>query len=70
MFSRGVETLRIDGYLILTLLTHGNLAIFYPLMKDVDPKAMVRAHPSLETYSNKCGEGLKMLLVERLLMQK
>ena len=67
MFTRGVETLRIDGYLTLTLLTHGYLAIFYPLMKYVDPKAMVRA---LETYSNKCGEGLKTLLVERLLMQK
>ena len=28
MFSRGVETLRIDGYLTLVLLTHGELERF------------------------------------------
>ena len=29
MFSRGVETLWIDGYLTLVLLTHGNLTAFH-----------------------------------------
>ena len=29
MFSRGVETLRIDGYLALVLLTHGELVSFH-----------------------------------------
>ena len=33
MFSRGVETLRFDGYLTLILLTHGELTTFYRLMK-------------------------------------
>ena len=33
MFSRGVETLRIDGYLELVLLTHGELVSFHWLMK-------------------------------------
>ena len=33
MFSRGVETLRIDGYLTLVLLTHGELMAFHRLMK-------------------------------------
>ena len=35
MFSRGVETqtLRIDGYLALVLLTHGELVSFHRLMK-------------------------------------
>ena len=32
MFSRGVETLRIDGYLTLVLLTHGELVSFHRLM--------------------------------------
>ena len=33
MFSRGVETFRIDGYLTLLLLTHGELVAFHRLMK-------------------------------------
>ena len=32
MFRRGVETLRIDGYLTLVLLTHGELTAFHRLM--------------------------------------
>ena len=64
MFSMGVETLWIDGYLMLTLLTHGTLTVFHRLMKYVDPKSIVRAHPSHETYSYKCAAGLKTLLVE------
>ena len=73
MFSRGVETLRIDEYLKLILLTHGNLAAFHRLMKYVDPLSVRKAHPSLETtrvlYYYKCAAGLKTLLVEYLLMQ-
>ena len=49
MISRGVETFRIDGYLSLVLLTHGNLAVFSRLMKCVDPLSIRKAHPSLET---------------------
>ena len=48
------ETLRIDRYMILSLLTHGNLAAFYCLMQYADPMAMAKVHPSLETYSDKC----------------
>ena len=33
MFSQGVETLRIDGYLTLVLLTHGELVSVHRLMK-------------------------------------
>ena len=40
MFSRGVETLRIDGYLALVLLTHGELVSFYRLMKYGEPLSM------------------------------
>ena len=69
MFSRGVETLRIDGYLTLVLLTHGELMAFHRLMKYVEPLSMGSAHPSAETYSDKCTAGLKALLVEYLLMQ-
>ena len=64
IFSREVEILRVDGYLTLILLTHGNPAAFLRLMKYVDPMAMNEAHPSLETYSYKCAPGLKTLLVE------
>ena len=63
MFSRGVETLRIDIYLTLSLLTHRNLAVFHHLMRYVDPMAIAEAHQSLEFYSYKCGAGLKSLLV-------
>ena len=59
------ETLRIDRYMILSLLTHGNLAAFHCLMKYVDPMAMAKVHPSLETYSDKCATGLKTLLVRK-----
>ena len=69
MFSRGVKTLRIDGYLTMILLTHGNLAVFYRLMKYVDPLSVRDPHPSLDTYSYKSAAGLKTLLVEYLLMQ-
>ena len=37
MFSRGVETLRIDGYLALVLLTHGELVSFHRFMKYGSP---------------------------------
>ena len=69
MFRRGVETLRIDGYLTLILLTHGNPAAFHRLMKYGKTLLVRKAHPSLERYSYKCASGLKTLLVEYLLMQ-
>ena len=67
--SAGVKTLRIDGYLPLILLAHGNLTAFYRLMKYGEPLSVRKAHPSLETYSYECAAGLKTLLVECLLMQ-
>ena len=69
MFSRGVEALRIDGYLTLVLLTHGELVAFHRLMKNGEPLSMGKAHSSIDTYSYKCAAGLKTLLVEYLLMQ-
>ena len=69
MFSRGVETLRIDGYLALVLLTHGELVSFHRLMKYGEPLSMGKTHSSIDIYSYKCAAGLKMLLVEYLLMQ-
>ena len=68
MFSRGVETLRIDGYLTLVLLTHGELVAFHRLMNYGEPLSMGKTHPSVNTYSYKCAAGLKTLLVEYLLM--
>ena len=62
-------TLRIDGYLTLVLLTHGELTAFHRLMKYGEPLSVRKAHPSMETYSYKCTGGLKTLLVEYLLMQ-
>ena len=69
MFSRGVETLRIDGYLALVLLTHGELMSFHRLMKYGEPLSMGKTLSSIDTYSYKCAAGLKTLLVEYLLMQ-
>ena len=69
MFSRGVETLRIDGYLALVLLTHGELVSFHRLMKYGEPLSMGKTHSSIDTYSYKCAAGLKTLLVQYLLMQ-
>ena len=69
MFSRGVETLRIEGYLALVLLTHGELVSFHRLMKYGEPLSMGKTHSSIDTYSYKCAAGLKTLLVEYLLMQ-
>ena len=69
MFSRGVETLRIDGYLTVVFLTHGELMAFHQLMKYREALSMGKTHPSTETYSYKCTAGLKSLLVEYLLMQ-
>ena len=69
MFSRGVETLRIDGYLTFVLLTHGELTAFNRLMKYGEPLSVRKAHPSVETYSYKCAAGLNTLLAEYLLMQ-
>ena len=69
MFSRSVETLRIDGYLTLVLLNHGELTAFHRLMKYGEPLSMGKTHPSTETYSYKCTAGLKTLLLEYLLMQ-
>ena len=64
MFSRGVETLRVDGYLALLLLTHGELVSFHQLMEYGEPLSMGRVHSSIETYSYKCAAGLKTLLVQ------
>ena len=69
MFSRGVETLRIDGYLALVLLTHGELVSFHRLTKYGEPLSLGKTHSSIYTYSYKCAAGLKTLLVEYLLMQ-
>ena len=69
MFSRGVETRRIDGYLALVLLTHGELVSFHQLMKYEESLSMGKTHSSIDTYSYKCAAGLKTLLVEYLLMQ-
>ena len=69
MFSRGVETLRIDGYLALVLLTHGELVSFHRLTKYGETLSMGKTHSSIDTYSYKCAAGLKTLLVEYLLMQ-
>ena len=69
MFSRGVVTLRIDGYLTLVLLTHGELTSFHRLMRYGEPLSMGRTHSSMDTYSYKCAAGLKTLLVKYLLMQ-
>ena len=69
MFSRGVETLRIDGYLAQVLLTHGELVSFHRLMKYGEPLSMGKTHSSIDTYSYKSAAGLKTLLVEYLLMQ-
>ena len=68
-FSRGAETLRIDGYLALVLLTHGELMSFHRLMKYGEPLSMGKTHSSIDTYSYKCAAGLKTQLVEYLLMQ-
>ena len=69
IFSRGVETLRIDGYLTLVLLTHRELMAFHRLMKYGEPLSMEKTRPRAEKYSYKCTAGLKTLLVEYLLMQ-
>ena len=69
MFSRSVDTLRIDGYLSLVLLTHDELVAFHRLMKYGEPLSMGKTQPSVDTYSYKCTAGLKTLLVEYLLMQ-
>ena len=53
MFSRGVETLRVDGYLALVLLTHGELVSFHRLMECGEPLSMGKVHSSIETYSYK-----------------
>ena len=63
MFSREVETVRIDGYLPLVLLTHGELG---SLKKYGEPLSMGKTHSSIDTYSYKCAAGLK---TEYLLMQ-
>ena len=69
MFSRGVDTLQIDRYLALVLLTHGELVSFHRLMKNGEPLSMGRTHSSIDTYSYKFAAGLKTLLVQYLLMQ-
>ena len=60
---------RIDGYLALVLLTHGELVSFHRLTKYGEPLSMGKTHSSIDTYSYKCAAGLKTLLVEYLLMQ-
>ena len=47
MFNRGGETLRIDGFLTLILLMHGNLAVLHRLTKYKDPLSVRKAYPSL-----------------------
>ena len=60
IFSRGVETLRIDGYLALVLSSTNEI-----WGAPIDGKT----HSSIDTYSYKCAAGLKTLLVQYLLMQ-
>ena len=60
---------RIDGYLTLVLLTHGELVSFHQLMKYGESLSMGRTHSSIDTYSYKCAAGLKTLLIHYLLMQ-
>ena len=50
MFSRGVDTLRIDGYLTLVLLTHGELVSFHRMMKYGEPLSM-RKHTRVLTLT-------------------
>ena len=69
MFSRGVKTLRIVGYLALVLLTHGDLLSFHRLMKYGEPLSMGKVHSIIDTYSYKCAAGLKTMLVQYLMMQ-
>ena len=64
MFSRGVETLRIDGYLTLILLTK-----FHRRLKHGESVSARKANPTPDTYSYKCAAGLKTLLLEYFLMQ-
>ena len=64
MFSRGVETLRIDGYLALVLLTHGELVSFHRLTKYGEPLSMGKTHSSIDTYSYKRAAVLKYLLMQ------
>ena len=68
MFSRGVETLWVDGYLTLILLTHGDVTAFHRLMKNGEPLSVWEAHPSVKIYSYNCAAGLKTLLVEYLML--
>ena len=69
ILSRGVETLRIDGYLTLILLTYGELTTVHRLMKYGEPLSVRKARPIPDTCSYKFAAGLKTLLVEYLLMQ-
>ena len=64
LLSRCKELLRNDAFLILSLLTHGNLAVFHRLMKYEDPIATAQVHPTIQTCSYKCAAGLKTLLVD------
>ena len=57
MLSRVVETLRIDGYLALVLLAHGELVPFHRLMKYGEPLSMRKTHSSIDIYSYKCAAG-------------
>ena len=68
MFSTGLRTLRIDGYLTVKLLTHGNLAAFHRLMKYGEPLS-VKGPPKSGDLPYMCAAGLQTLLVEYLLMQ-
>ena len=69
MFSRGVETLRIDAFLTVVILTHGKLTAFHRLKRYGEPLSVRRAHLSVETYLYNCAAELTTLLVEYLLMQ-
>ena len=53
MYSRGVETLRIDEHLTLILLTNRNLTAFHRLSKYWETLSVGKAHPSLDTYCYK-----------------
>ena len=64
-----MQTLRIDGYLTLIILTHGELTAFHRLMRYGEPLSLRKAHPSADTFSYECAAGLKTLPVEYLLMQ-
>ena len=54
LYSKGVELLRKDGYLMLVLLTHGNLRVIHRLLKIVDPMSNADEYAKIETHYYTC----------------